>query len=57
MIATPLTHVATFAKLDSFGPRSLRIDAAKPRGRAIAIGVLRDLLDHAATGSSSRTPA
>ena len=37
--ATPLIHVATFAKLDSLGPRSLSTDATKARGRAISAGV------------------
>jgi ATP-binding cassette subfamily B protein len=30
---TPPIHVATFATLDSFGPRSARIDPAIARGR------------------------
>jgi len=42
--ATPLIHVATLAKLDSFGPRSLRTEATMPRGRASATGVMPALV-------------
>ena len=38
--ATPLIHVATFAKLDSLGPRSLKTEATIPRGRATSAGVV-----------------
>jgi len=42
--ATPLIHVATFAKLDSLGPRSLSTEATMPRGRASASGVIPGLV-------------
>jgi len=42
--ATPLIHVATLAKLDSLGPRSLSTEATMPRGRASASGVVPGLV-------------
>ena len=38
--ATPLIHVATLAKLDSLGPRSLSTEAIMARGRATAAGLV-----------------
>src|SRR6185437_2181634 len=41
MSATPEIHVATRAVWDSFGPRSLRMDATTACGRASATGGMR----------------